>query len=854
MNNEQFLAAWRPVVAQWLAAAGRGRAHGRAVLTQVLDEGLPDANHPPDPVEVSDAQALRCEIALIRLSGFLDESGYVGIRPSAAKTKGGPAAHFCRQGWQSLTNPNLGFDVWWYLSEHLDPSDDRVNPVLYHLVHGRHRGLPTLPRRPVIPAASALPAEVPVRRACLVAGFDVDGVVDDYVVAYVRELSRFADVYYLADCILTAHELDKLAPFTAGSWARPHGRYDFGSYSILASELVGWDVLEQYDEVIFANDSAYLLRPLDEVFERMNATACDWWGLQLTSRHFEGVGPDREPLRLDAVKETIPEAVWHYDEFPHIGSYFLAMRRRVLSDLGFRRRLEQVTRQSLKHMIVYKYETGLTYYLWGQGYEFSTFVDALLPYHPIYSPRAFTLLGQGFPLLKRAFLSDNPYDTPDLARWKERVLEHLPEAPVDMLERNLLRVAPDDRLQRSFSIVTREDGTVSVPRPFTAAEMEKQDRVTPTYAHWWAFPVCAYEHTLAGNERAVFEVVRQDPSIKKIVLTRSRRVEVDGENVVVVPVNSPEGQFHALRAGQIFVKHAARINVPYPLSTTAHNFINLWHGIPLKRFGLATQGVDAAKIEVLAGHHQDSRAVVTSSKIDSLAMAAAFHPLTYDHMWPTGLPRNDFILREENDLPPDVSEQAGRLRDIVAGRRLLLFLPTFKDGQADSYYSFSDADIAWLRDWCQRHGAVIGVREHMADRAHTYSRMLAPLDPIDLSARRYPDIEMLYRVADGLVTDYSSCAVDFLLTGKPVISFAYDYDRYVNEERGLFYDLEKVLPGPVCRDFAQLAEGLDDVFVERTPSELEEYAWRRRRFFDHFDDRNARRVVQRVKGLYVRGV
>ena len=47
---------------------------------------------------------------------------------------------------------------------------------------------------------------------------------------------------------------------------------------------------------------------------------------------------------------------------------------------------------------------------------------------------------------------------------------------------------------------------------------------------------------------------------------------------------------------------------------------------------------------------------------------------------------------------------------------------------------------------------------------------------------------MLYRVADGLVSDYSSCLVDFLLTGRPVASFAYDLDRYSQQERGLFYD------------------------------------------------------------------
>ena len=852
MNTEQFLVAWRCVVAEWVLASAEDQARGRSVLTKVLEKGLASAQPAPGPVDVSDEQCLRCEIALIRVSGALDKEGYLGANPHIAERDLGPVVHFCRWGWQSLRNPNLDFDVWWYISEHLDPSDDRVNPFLYHLAHGQHHGLPTLPQRPEQPPARSLGSDRRVRRACLVAGYDIDSVVDDYVVAYVRELSRFADVFYLADGSLDASELDKLRPHTVGAWARPHGRYDFGSYSILASELIGWHTLERYDEVVFANDSAYLLRPLDEVFEQMDATACDWWGLQLTSRHFDGAGPGKDPLPLAEVKRDLPRAVWHYDYFPHIGSYFLAMRRSVIAEPGFRRRLEKVTTQRSKLLIIYKYETGLMYYLVGQGLEFSTFVDSLHPYHPIYSPTAFTLIGEGFPVLKRAFLVDNPYDTPDLVQWKQRVLEHLPNAPVDMLERNLLRVAADNRVRRSFSIMTQEDGSVSVPQRLTPAQMEEQDRRTPKYDHWWAFPVCAYDHTFAGNERAVFEEVRNDPSIKKIVLTRSHRVEIGGENVVVAPLDSPEGQFHVLRARQIFVKHAARINIPYPLRTTAHNFINLWHGIPLKRFGLATQGVDAANLEATEGHHQDSRAVVTSSKIDSLAMAAAFYPLTYQHMWPTGLPRNDFILRDEVLLPRDLTDQEQRLRQEVAGRRLLLFLPTFKDGQADSYYAFSDSEIAWLRAWCQQHEAVIGVREHMADRAHIYSQLLAPLGPINLSARRFPDIEMLYRVADGLVTDYSSCLVDFLLTGRPVISFAYDYERYANEERGLFYDLEQVLPGPVCRDFDQLSAALDHVFDERTPAELEEYAWRRHRFFDHLDDQNSRRVVHRVKGLYVR--
>jgi CDP-glycerol glycerophosphotransferase (TagB/SpsB family) len=281
--------------------------------------------------------------------------------------------------------------------------------------------------------------------------------------------------------------------------------------------------------------------------------------------------------------------------------------------------------------------------------------------------------------------------------------------------------------------------------------------------------------------------------------------------------------------------------------------VNLWHGIPLKRFGWPTPASSPEAFEKRIRHHLASRAIITSSKLDTLTMTAAFHPRRIHEMWPTGLPRNDFVVRPDERLPSDLLAQVEQLRSEVGGRRLVMFLPTFKKAQADAYYHFTAAEIDWLRSWMARHDAVLAVREHMADKAHTYSQMLAPLEPINLSSRRYPDLEPLYRVADALISDYSSCLVDFQLTGKPVISFAYDYDHYVNVERGLFYDLEKVLPGPVCRDFDALSAALDEVFEERTDDQIEDYGWRRSLFFDHLDDRNAARVVRRVKELYVTG-
>jgi CDP-glycerol glycerophosphotransferase (TagB/SpsB family) len=795
-----------------------------------------------------------CEIEFLKTSGTFDASYYLDTNPDVAAAGFDPLEHFCRHGWRELRKPRADFDVWWYWCTYLDPAREAINPLLHYALVGQAAGYATRPEPYAPRPGTAWPVGYRPRRICLFAGYDRDGEVDDYVVAYVRELSRHADVYYLADGFMPEGELDKLAPYTKGRWAERHGAYDFGSWSMLARKLVGWEEIGQYDELLLVNDSGYLLRSLDGVFAKMDAAACDWWGLQAT----KGLARTRDnPANrfTQAIPMAEVKAKWvdEYEKDPlydfHVGSYFLVFRQPVLGDAGFRRLLDSVKPQKGKLQTIQKYEIGVTHYLIGRQFDFTTFIDKLYPFHPVFTENHFELVREGFPLLKRYLLSNNHYDVPDLSNWKVRIRELVPEADVGMFERNLLRVADDDKLKRSFSITTNAYGEVEVPRLLEGGELVEADRATPKYDHWWAFPVCAYDHTFAGNERAVFEEVKADPSIKKIILTRSKRIEVDGENVVVVPLRSPEGQYHLLRAKQVFVKHGPRINTGYPLSAGLHNFINLWHGIPLKRFGYA--GLESPQtLRTIAAENEGCRAVVCSSAMDRLAMTAAFYPLDYGKFWCTGLPRNDFILRPAEGMPDDFREEEARLKAEVGNRKLVLYLPTFRNDQAEGAYRFGSEELAWLADWQRENEVVLGVREHMADTGQSYLRQLSGLGVLDLSSRRYPNIEVLYRVGAALISDYSSCMVDFLLTGKPVVSFAYDHERYANRERGLFYDLEQVLPGPVCRTFGELTATLDHLFDGMNTLDRRRYTQRRRLFFDHVDDANAWRLVKCVRGLY----
>ncbi|MBS2937249.1 hypothetical protein KDN32_05800 [Nocardioides sp. J2M5] len=765
LSAAEFTTRWHAFVARWVEADDAARTR---LLDDAMRDGLPAAET-PDPVD-PDA-VLAAEVEVVRASGVFDEFGYMWHNPDLRwHLCHGPeqAIHFAERGWHEMRHPSPGFDLWYYTNAHLDPEDDAVNPVVHYALEGRRHDLATLPPVREKPAPAA-PREAP-RRVCLFAGFDVDGVVDPTVVTYLADLSRFADIYYLADCELEEGELEKLAPHTKGAWAIRHGRYDFGSYSMLATELVGWDVIDTYDEMMLANDSAWLVQPLDRVFAKMDATTCDWWGLQATYEDFDVTDFERlgRPLALGEVEDQMRQQdLWRYSDFIHVGSYFLVYRRRVLQDPEFRRRLDTVAKQRDKTAIILKYEIGFSRYLILEGYHLATFVDGILPYHPVYRATAFDVLADGFPLLKRQFLYENPFSAPDLKHWKSRVLEKAPAADVESMERNLRRIAPAWSLHRSFAIRSGPDGTAVLPEPLGSDTFADEDRWVPSFDHWWGFPADPRTGLLSGAVRAVFDAVRDDASVKKIVLEGSRPLDASGQNVVRVATESPPGQMYSLRMGTILTHVGPRSDVNHPLSPRHHRFTQLGRpaGLAAPDVGLAGSGDTWGLRDPAAVRLDDqlTRVVVTSGPAGSDA-AAGLERVDADGVWALGSPRIDLLVREEASLAKEHVGEIGRLRHLLGGRRLVVVEPWDRPVHLSS-----------LADWAQQHPEVaVGVRRPGSESSPLPEPLLDLGDEqlISDSARNRQPVhpETAWRLADVLVSGSAADLADWAVLARPAVS------------------------------------------------------------------------------------
>ncbi len=111
----------------------------------------------------------------------------------------------------------------------------------------------------------------------------------------------------------------------------------------------------------------------------------------------------------------------------------------------------------------------------------------------------------------------------------------------------------------------------------------------------------------------------------------------------------------------------------------------------------------------------------------------------------------------------------------------------------------------------------------------------------------YPDMQELLLAAQTVITDYSSCIFDYMLTGRPAFIYAPDRQRY-EEERGLYYPLQET-PFPIAEDMTQLCENIQNFSLNDYQRRVREFlsAW------NVFEDGHAsERVVDLLQELIER--
>ncbi|MCF0105761.1 MAG: CDP-glycerol glycerophosphotransferase family protein, partial [Holdemanella sp.] len=93
--------------------------------------------------------------------------------------------------------------------------------------------------------------------------------------------------------------------------------------------------------------------------------------------------------------------------------------------------------------------------------------------------------------------------------------------------------------------------------------------------------------------------------------------------------------------------------------------------------------------------------------------------------------------------------------------------------------------------------------------------------------------------------DYSSVFFDYANLRRPILFYTYDIEKYKNQLRGFYIDMNTEVPGPLLYTTEEVIDAIEniDTINEQYKDRYDEFYNR----FCHLDDGNAsKRVVERV--------
>lgn len=235
-------------------------------------------------------------------------------------------------------------------------------------------------------------------------------------------------------------------------------------------------------------------------------------------------------------------------------------------------------------------------------------------------------------------------------------------------------------------------------------------------------------------------------------------------------------------------------------------YVQTWHGDrPFKKIGYDHEGHQSHMRE------EHATLVTAGSDFGERIMRSAFH--YKGEIQKLGTPRNDVLVRND---PAEAKAIRAKL-NLDDGTRVLVYAPTFRDTDYLAKQKQEvPLDLSHVLDTLER---TTGEKWKCLVRAHYFSYGVSFEDYSDrlIPASDYPEMTELLLIADALLTDYSSCASDFVILRRPIYLYQNDVDKYQAQDRAFYYPMSDY-------DYwiASTPEELDKLIEQTTPERAAE--------------------------------
>jgi CDP-glycerol glycerophosphotransferase len=339
----------------------------------------------------------------------------------------------------------------------------------------------------------------------------------------------------------------------------------------------------------------------------------------------------------------------------------------------------------------------------------------------------------------------------------------------------------------------------------------------------------------SDNPRALFERLADRDGLEHVWLADPAHAAAFPSAVVTVNVDGPDAT-EALQGADLLIANT-HTEVPWEKADST-TYVQTWHGTPLKRIHRDVLWAPPGRLDRLDGDVARWDLLLSPNQVSTPRLRRAFG---YDgEVLESGYPRNDLLSSPDREAAgAKVRAQLGIAQDA----RVVLYTPTWRDDEA---FAEGNPDVPLALD-LETFRRGLGEDHVLLVRAHNMvtGRNSIEVSPGVLDVSWFPDVRDLYVATDVLVTDYSSTMFDFAITGRPIVFFAYDLERFSSTVRGFYFDLAAEAPGPIVRTTDEVVAAL------RSLSSIghdyaERYVAFRTRYCSLEDGGSADRVLDRL--------
>ncbi len=362
-------------------------------------------------------------------------------------------------------------------------------------------------------------------------------------------------------------------------------------------------------------------------------------------------------------------------------------------------------------------------------------------------------------------------------------------------------------------------------------------KIYPMRSNLWLFGAW-FGRKYFDNSKFLFEyIIKNHAEIDAKWITSDKSYfEENKDRMEVVYKYSVKGLYFSLISKVIVVTHSVQTDTIGFANNSRKVTVQLWHGIPIKKIGYDDKYgygrkslLKEIKNRIFPFEKDQFSLIISSSDQDKRNMVSAFRANDADVVV-SGYPRNDILSEIES-----MSENR------------ILYAPTLRDGMDEDIDLFSNFgfDVEKFNLLLKSRDLYFDIKMHPVNQiAPIVKKKIFKYERINL-------MESLMEINDKLkkykmiVSDYSGIYIDYLLLDKPVIFAPFDLKKYLTKDRELYYDYDKVTPGPKCRNWNEVLEWIEK-FDDNPRLFSKEREVVKKTFHKYQDGNNSKRVFNAI--------